>query len=80
MNNLKKIGSIITCLILGVILFVICFDYNKRDYPNEFYNVYLDGQLLGVIDSKTDLENYINAKANHFINVDLILLFELFTQ
>ena len=70
MNNLKKIGSIITCLILGVILFVICFDYNKRDYPNEFYNVYLDGQLLGVIDSKTDLENYINAKANHFINVE----------
>ena len=67
---MKKIGSIITCLILGVILFVICFDYNKRDYPNEFYNVYLDGQLLGVIDSKTDLENYINAKANHFINVE----------
>ena len=70
MNNLKKIGSIITCLILGVILFVICFDYNKRDYPNEFYNVYLDGKLLGVIDSKNALENYINAKANHFINVE----------
>ena len=67
---MKKIGSIITCLILGVILFVICFDYNKRDYPNEFYNVYLDGQLLGVIDSKNALENYINAKANHFINVE----------
>ncbi len=67
---MKKKGSIITCLILGVILFVICFDYNKRDYPNEFYNVYLDGQLLGVIDSKNALENYINAKANHFINVE----------
>ena len=67
---MKKIGSIITCLILGVILFVICFDYNKRDYPNEFYNVYLDGKLLGVIDSKNALENYINAKANHFINVE----------
>ncbi len=67
---MKKKGSIITCLILGVILFVICFDYNKRDYPNEFYNVYLDGKLLGVIDSKNALENYINAKANHFINVE----------
>ena len=70
MINLKKIGSIITCIILGIILFVICFDYNKRQYPNEFYNVYLDGEYLGVIESKTELENYIDAKANHFINVE----------
>lgn len=67
---MKKIGQIITCLILGVILFVICFDYNKRTYPNEFYNVYLDGQLLGVIDSKENLEEYINARASHLINVE----------
>ena len=67
---MKKIGSIITCLVLGVILFVICFDYNKREYPNEFYNVYLDGEYLGVIESKTDLENYINEKASHLINIE----------
>ncbi len=67
---MKKIGAIITCLILGIILFLICFDYNKREYPNEFYNVYLDGQYLGVIRSETELENYINQKANHFINVE----------
>ena len=67
---MQKIGSIITCLILGVILFIICFDYNKRDYPNEFYNVYLDGEYLGTIDSKEELENYIDEKANHFINVE----------
>ena len=65
-----KIKTIITCLILGIILFVICFDYDKRTYPNEFYNVYLDGIHLGVIKSKTELEKYINAKANHFINVE----------
>ena len=67
---MKKIGSIITCLILGVILFVICFDYNKREYPNEFYNVYLDGEYLGVIESKSALENYIDEKANHLINIE----------
>lgn len=66
---MKKIGSIITCLILGIILFLLCFDYSKNDFPNELYNVYLDGQHLGVINSKEELENYINAKANHLINI-----------
>lgn len=67
---MKKIGPLITCLVLGVILFLLCFDYSKKNYPNELYNVYLDGQLLGVIESKEDLEAYINNKTNHLINVE----------
>ena len=53
----------------GYNFFFICFDYGKKNYPNELYNVYLDGQLLGVIESKEELENYINSKTNHLINV-----------
>lgn len=65
---MKNITSIITCLILGVILFFLCFDYNKMNYPKELYNVYLDGEYLGVIDSKSELESYIDDKATHLIN------------
>ena len=69
---MKNIGSIITCLILGIILFFLCFDYNKMKYPNELYNVYLDGNYLGTIDSKDNLEKYIDEKASHLINVQEI--------
>ena len=69
---MKNIKSIIACLILGMILFLLCFDYNKMKYPNELYNVYLDGNYLGTIDSKDDLEKYIDEKASHLINAQEI--------
>ena len=65
---MQKLSSIVTCLILGIVLFIICFDYNKHEYPNEYYNVYLDGELLGIIKSETELKDYINEKSNHLIN------------
>ena len=65
---MKNIKSIIACLILEIILFLLCFDYNKMKYPNELYNVYLDGDYLGTIESKSELENYIDEKASHLIN------------
>ena len=66
---MKNIGSIIISLILGIILFLICFDYNQMKYPEELYNVYLDGNYLGTIESKSELEKYIDEKASHLINV-----------
>lgn len=62
---------ILLCSILGIFLFFLLGNYGKREYPNEFYNVYLEGELLGTIKSKEDLENYINEKANHYINVKI---------
>ena len=67
---MKKIITYMTCLFLGVILYFLCFNYNTLNYPNEFYNVYLDGSYLGTIESKDDLTNYIDAKAEHLINVE----------
>lgn len=66
---MKKIGEIITCLIIGIILFILCFDYSKNNYPNEYYNVYLDGTYLGTIDNKQQLEKYIDEKTSHLINI-----------
>ena len=67
---MKKIISIITCIIIGVLLFFICYDYNNKDYPKEYYNVYLDGEFLGTISSKKELELYINNKTEHLINLE----------
>ena len=66
---MKNIGSIITCLILGIILFLLCFNYNQMNYPEELYNVYLDGSYLGTIASKDSLEKYIDNQTDHLINL-----------
>lgn len=64
-----KIRHIIICIIIGIVLFLFCFNYSNKSYPNEYYNVYLDGELLGAIESKDKLENYIEEKTEHLINI-----------
>lgn len=70
---MKKYVSILTCIILGIILFFLCYDYNNKNYPNEYYNVYLDGNFLGTIISKDELEDYIDNKTAHLINVEEVI-------
>jgi murein DD-endopeptidase MepM/ murein hydrolase activator NlpD len=66
---MKKIVPIIICTILGIFLFIFCYNYQNKNYPNEYYNVYLDGEYLGSILSKNELEDYINEKTEHLINI-----------
>ena len=65
---MKKIGAyfLIVCLI-GVI-FLLGFDNKITKQPNTYYQVYLDDELIGIIDSKKDLENYINNQADTIRN------------
>lgn len=69
---MKKVVPIITCIIIGILLFVFCYDFKDNKYPNEYYNIYLDGEYLGSILSKTELENYIDEKTEHLINIEEI--------
>lgn len=66
---MKKGITILICFASGIILFLLCYGYSKNTYPKEYYNVYLDGQLLGTVTSKEELEKYINDKTEHYINV-----------
>ena len=45
---------------LGAMLFIFSFGYSKAKNPYSFYQVYLDGKNIGMINSKRELENYIN--------------------
>lgn len=72
-DNLKKYSSLIISVVIGIVLFFICFDHAETSYPNEYYNVYLDGELLGTILSKTELEQYINDKTEHIINAETVV-------
>ena len=52
--------SLLTLVILSIIL----LGFNKSELKTNYtvYNVYLDGKLIGAIDSKDDFEEYINQK------------------
>lgn len=66
---MKQKIPIILCIILGIVLFVFCYNFQDKEYPSEYYNVYLDGEYLGSILSKDELEKYINEKTEHLINI-----------
>lgn len=61
---MKKVGNILLVLVISAIVFLLGFSNKIRKQPYTLYNVYLDGELLGTIESKSELENYINSQAD----------------
>lgn len=61
---MKKIGSYFLIFLISIIVFVLGFNYETVKQPNTYYNVYLDNELIGMIESKEKLEEYINNQAN----------------
>ncbi len=61
---MKKIGIGFVITVLSLMTFVLGFDYRENEVPNEFYQVYLDDELIGTIENKADLEKYINEQGN----------------
>lgn len=69
---MKKVLTIICFVIIAVITFLLCYDYNKTIIPNEYYQIYLKDELLGTIKSKNELYRYIDEKTSHVINEKLV--------
>ena len=57
---MKKVGLIFLALIISVAVFVLGFSYESSTQPYTYYQVYLNGEVLGMIESKKELEDYIN--------------------
>ncbi len=70
---MRKYVEIVICIVLGIVLFPMCFNYNKKNYPNEYYNVYLDNEFLGTISSKSDLLSYIENNTQKLINTSSVI-------
>lgn len=60
---MKKIGEIFLILILSVVIFLLGFNYKTSPTTNVLYRVYLNNELIGTIESKKELEEYINSQA-----------------
>ena len=57
---MKKLVISIFVLITSLAIFYLGFHYKTSAKPNMYYQVYLNGEKIGVINSKEDLENYID--------------------
>lgn len=60
---MKKIGMYFFIILLSVVVFLLGFDYKTSRQPYTYYQVYLDDELIGMIESKKELEDYINNQA-----------------
>lgn len=61
---MKKVSIYFSFILIVLLIFVLGFSNQKSKKPNYYYQVYLDGEYLGTIDSKKSLENYITKQAN----------------
>ena len=75
---MKKKGKILLALLL-IFSMALTTGAAKQSTPQTVYRVYLKGESLGIIKSKTELEDYIDKKQDEIKkkynvkNVDLFL-------
>ena len=60
---MKKVGVYVFVIFLSFVVFLLGFKQNISKQPNIYYQVYLDDELIGMIESKQELEDYINTQA-----------------
>ena len=65
---MKKISTYFFVILLCIIVFLLGFGHQSIRQPNTYYQVYLDNELIGLIESKEELEDYINSQADTIRN------------
>ena len=57
---MQKTGIYILIFILSITICLFGFQYGPKNEPNAYYKVYLKDELIGTIESKKELQDYIN--------------------
>ncbi len=63
---MKKIIGEIFIILISILTIYLCLGYKKESNSQSFYKVYLNNEVLGVIDSKQKLESYIDQKNGEY--------------
>ncbi|MDD3187434.1 MAG: M23 family metallopeptidase [Bacilli bacterium] len=65
---MKKGITILVILLVSMSIFWLGFDYKESTEPNTYYQVFLDGELIGTVSSKAKLERYIDNQNDYVKN------------
>lgn len=64
---MKKVGIIFLTLLISIVVFFFQLTASTKEAePKTYYNVYLDGELIGTINSKEELEKYIDKQNEEY--------------
>ncbi len=63
---MKKFLMGILVILIGVGIYFLSFDNRVNAEPASYFKVYLDGEEIGVVDSKTKLEDYIDKQNDEY--------------
>lgn len=55
-----RVSYVIVIILLGMLVFGLGFTSFQRMTPIQVFQVYIDGEVIGVVSSKVEFENYIN--------------------
>ena len=73
----KSLPVILSILISLIIILITSFSGEENESIKEVYNVYLDGKLVGAVNSKSSLEKYIDKEQQELkdeFNVDKVYI------
>lgn len=62
LQNKWKTSTIVLLIVFSLVIFLLGFNRNVSADPLTVYTVYLDGKAIGVLDSKSSFEEFINVK------------------
>lgn len=65
---MKQGLKIIFIIIISLSIFWLGFGYKKIEEPNTYYQVFLDGELIGTVTSQKKLEKYIDSQNQYIKN------------
>lgn len=61
---MKKYLIYVVVFFIGIGVFFLQFGYGKKYHPYTLYQVYLDDERIGIIESKEELEGYIRSQGD----------------
>lgn len=61
-NSHFRISYIIVIFLISILVFSFGFTKYTTKVPKEIYQVYIDGEIIGTVESKTNFEKFINEK------------------
>ena len=61
-DNRFRVSYILVIILLGILVFALGFTHYSTKNPQNVYQIYIDGEIIGTVESKTGFEEFINKK------------------
>lgn len=61
-DNRFRASYVLVIILLGILVFALGFTHYSTKNPQNVYQIYIDGEIIGTVRSKTGFEEFINKK------------------